>query len=65
LRFTPISGEWRTVVGVADNTRDRGFDAEPRSVVFMRFAQMLALGGSLVIRADSNVASLNPAATII
>ena len=65
LRFTPISGDWRTVVGVTGNTRDGGLDAEPRPVVFMPFAQMLAIGGGLVIRADSNVAALVPAATSI
>src|SRR5205085_12551519 len=54
LRFTPISGDWRTVVGVVGITRDGGQDAEPRSVMFMPFAQMLALGGGLVIRTDSN-----------
>jgi ABC-type antimicrobial peptide transport system permease subunit len=53
------------VVGVAGNTRDGGLDAEPGLVVFMPFAQMLALGGTLVIRADSNVAALVPAATRI
>ena len=65
LRFTPISGEWRTIVGVAGNTRDGGLDAEPRPVMFMPFAQTLAMGGGLVIRADSNVAALVPAATRI
>jgi predicted permease len=65
LRFTPISGDWRTVVGVTGNTQDGGLDAAPRPVVFMPFAQMLALGGGLVIRADSNVAALVPAATRI
>ncbi len=65
LRFTPISGEWRTVVGVAGNTRDGGLDAESRPVVWTPFTQMLALGGGLVIRADSNVAALVPAATRI
>jgi ABC-type antimicrobial peptide transport system permease subunit len=49
-------------VGVAGNTRDGGLDAEPRPVVFMPFAQMLALGGGFVIRADSNVAALTAAA---
>ena len=63
LRFTPISGEWRTVVGVAGNTQDGGLDAEPRPVMFMPFAQMLAIGGGLVIRADSNVAGLKTAVT--
>jgi putative ABC transport system permease protein len=65
LRFTPISGDWRTVVGVVGDTRDGGLDAEPREVVFMPFAQMLALSGGLVIRADSNVAALSTLATRI
>jgi predicted permease len=63
LKFSPISGDWRTIVGVAGNTKDGGPDAEPRSAVFMPFSQMLAIGGGLAIRADSNVASLIPAAT--
>ena len=65
LRFTPISPDWRTVVGVVANTQDGGLDAEPRAAVFMPFAQELALGGGFVIRADSNVASLTSAATRI
>jgi putative ABC transport system permease protein len=62
LRFTPISGDWRTIVGVVANTRDGGLDAEPRPAVFMPFAQFVSFGGGLVIRADSNVAALAPAA---
>ena len=65
LRFTPISGDWRTVVGVSGDTRDGGLDMEPRPVVWMPFAQMLAIGGGLVVRADSNVAALTPAVTRI
>jgi predicted permease len=65
LRFTPISTEWRTIVGIAGNTRDGGLDAEPTPVVFMPFAQEFVLGGGFVIRADSNVAALIPAATRI
>ena len=65
LRFTPISTEWRTVVGVVGNTQDGGLDAAPRLVAYMPFAQELALGGGLVIRADSNVSALAPAATRI
>jgi ABC-type antimicrobial peptide transport system permease subunit len=65
LRFAPISPEWRTVVGVAGNTKDGGLDAEPRPVVFMPFTQMLALSGGLVIRADSSVAAVTAAATRI
>ena len=65
LRFTPISRDWRTIVGVAGNTQDGGLDAEPRLVVFMPFAQELAMGGGLVIRADSNAAGLASAVTRI
>ena len=65
LRFTPFSAEWRTIVGVVRNTQDGGLDAEPRPAVYMPFAQELAIGGGLVIRADSNVAGLVPAATRI
>jgi predicted permease len=65
LRFTPISGDWRTVVGVVGDTRDGGLDVTPRPVVWMPFAQMLAIGGGLVVRADSNVARLTPAVTRI
>ncbi len=47
LKFTPISADWRTIVGVVGNTRDGGQDAAPRAVAFMPFAQELAmLGGS-------------------
>ena len=65
LKFAPISGDWRTIIGVAGNTQDGGLDAKPGLVVFQPFAQMLAIGGGLVIRADSNVAALVPAATRI
>ena len=65
LRFTPISGGWRTVVGVVGNTQDGGLDAKPRGAVFMPFAQELAMGGGFVIRADSNVAALTSTATRI
>jgi predicted permease len=65
LRFTPISGDWRTIVGVSGNTQDGGLDAEPRAVMFLPFTQELALAGALVVRADSNVAALTPAITRI
>ena len=65
LRFTPFSGDWRTVVGVVGNTRDGGLDAEVPTAMFEPFAQELAFGGGFVVRADSNVASLTAAATKI
>jgi len=65
LRFTPISGDWRSVVGVVGNTRDGGLDAELRAVVFMPFTQMLAFGGGLVIRTGGDPAALVTPATRI
>ena len=65
LKFTPISPDWRTIVGVVGNTQDGGLDAKPVMVVFTPFAQELALGGGLVIRVDSNAAALAPTATRI
>jgi hypothetical protein len=62
LRFTPVSDEWRTIVGVVGNTQDGGLDADPRLVVFAPFAQEFAMLGGLVIRADSNVSELTAAA---
>jgi len=58
LKFTPFSGDWRTIVGVVGNTQDGGLDAEPRAVAFAPFAQELTVFGGLVIRADSNVSGL-------
>jgi len=65
LKLSPISGDWRTIVGVTGTTRDGGLDAEPRASVFMPFTQMLSIGGALVIRADSNAPGLVAAATRI
>ena len=65
LRFTPFSGDWRTIVGVVGNTQDGGLDAAPRIVMFTPFAQEIAVLGGLVIRADSNAAALAASATRI
>ena len=62
LRFSPFSGDWRTVVGVVANTEDGGPDAAPRGVVFEPFAQELALFGGLVIRSDYNPGGLTASA---
>jgi putative ABC transport system permease protein len=63
LRFAPVTGDWRMVVGVAANTQDGGLDATPRPVVFQPYTQMIPISGALAIRADSNVARLIPAVT--
>jgi putative ABC transport system permease protein len=65
LRFTPVSDEWRTIVGVIGNTQDGGLDAKPRAAAFMPFAQEFAMLGGLVIRTDSNASDLAAAATRI
>ena len=62
LRFTPVRGEWRTIVGVAGNTQDGGLDGEPRAAVFEPFAQEFAMLGGLVIRTSSEPSAL--AATV-
>ena len=63
LRFIPVSGDWRTVVGVVGDTKDGGLDAAPRGVVFQPFAQEVAFSGGLVIRAGREASALVPAAT--
>lgn len=65
LRFIPVSGDWRTVVGVVGDTKDGGLDAEPVPVVFHPFAQEMAFSGGLVIRAARDASALGPAATRI
>jgi len=65
LRFTPFSGDWRTIVGVVANTRDGGPEAGARAVVFMPFDQELTITGGLVVRARANVEGLTAAATRI
>ena len=63
LRFTPFTGDWRTVVGVVGDTRDGGLDAEPRNVVFQPFAQSPVFQGGLVVRSASDAAALAPNVT--
>ncbi len=64
LRFIPVSGEWRTVVGVVGDTKDGGLDAEPRPVVFQPFAQEVSFGnGGFVIRSAGEATALASAAT--
>ena len=63
LRFTPFSGDWRTIVGVVGNTQDGGLDAEPSGVVFPPFAQEFAVFGGLVVRTEGSASELAAAAT--
>jgi predicted permease len=61
LRFIPVSGDWRTVVGVVGDTRDDGLDAEPPPVLFQPFAQEEIFAGSFVVRANGDPAALTTA----
>lgn len=65
LKFIPVSGEWRTVIGVVGDTKDGGLDAKPLPVLFQPFAQEVVFAGSLVIRAGSDASAIAPAATRI
>ena len=65
LKFIPVSGDWRTVIGVVGDTKDGGLDAEPLPVIFQPFAQEVVFSGGLVIRAGSDASAIVPAATRI
>src|SRR6185436_2499015 len=54
LRFIPVSGNWRTVIGVVGDTKDGGLDAESRPVLFQPFAQEQIFGGGFVIQAKQD-----------
>jgi predicted permease len=64
LRFIPVTGDWRTVIGVVGDTKDGGLDAVPAGAVFQPFQQEVNFGSNgLVIRAHADAASLASAAT--
>jgi putative ABC transport system permease protein len=65
LQFTPLSGDWRTIVGVVGNTQDGGLDKPLRPVMFFPYAQELAFEGSFVVRSDSNPTRLTASVTRI
>jgi predicted permease len=60
LKFIPVSGDWRTVVGVVGDTRDAGLDVAPTPTLFQPFAQEELFGGAMVIRSSSDPALLEP-----
>jgi predicted permease len=67
LRFIPVSGDWRTIVGVVGNTRDAGPDAPAPAVVFQPFAQndLQWFPGGFVIRSPTAPTLAPQAARII
>jgi predicted permease len=62
LRFIPVTGDWRTVVGVVGDTKDDGLDGGSRPVMFQPLSQAI-FGGGLVIRSQGDAAAMGPAAT--
>jgi predicted permease len=63
LQFIPLTGDWRTVVGVVGDTRSNALDAEPNGAMYQPFAQVEVFAGSLVVRAQGDPASLLVSAT--
>ena len=61
LRFIPVSGDWRTVVGVVGDTRDQGPDEAAGPVLFQPFAQEI-FTGALLIRTQADPAMVAPEA---
>jgi putative ABC transport system permease protein len=61
LKFIPVHGDWRTIVGVVGDTRDAGLDTDPTPTVFQPIMQEEIFQGALVIRTKSNPSLLQPA----
>ena len=60
LKFIPVTGDWRTVVGVVGDTRDSGLDSEPTPTLFQPITQEEIFAGALVIRTSSDPTLLAP-----
>jgi predicted permease len=58
LKFTPFTDEWRTVIGVAGDTRDTGLESGPTLTVFEPFAQELIVNGALTVRTSADPVAL-------
>jgi predicted permease len=54
LRFTPFSGDWRTVVGVVGDTRDAGLDGAPTPTMYEPYAQEWIFGATLIVRTTAD-----------
>ena len=65
LNFIPVSGDWRTVVGVVGNTYSASLDAAPRAALYQPFEQEEVFAGSLVVRTNADPRSLLVPATRI
>ncbi|HEX4684507.1 MAG TPA: ABC transporter permease [Gemmatimonadaceae bacterium] len=59
LKFVPIPGDWRTVVGVVGDTRDGGLDNDATPTMFQPFAQEVTFGAALVLRTKANPSAIH------
>ena len=64
LKYVPISGNWRTVVGIVGDTRENGPDAPAPQIVYMPFAQG-SFFGAFVLRGPGAEAAGPAAAKLI
>jgi putative ABC transport system permease protein len=62
LKFVPISGDWRTVVGVVGDTRDAGLDSDPTPTMYQPFDQEISFNASLIAKTKADPALVGPAA---
>jgi predicted permease len=60
LQFIPVTGDWRTVVGIAGDTRDEGLDTGPTPAIYQPFMQEEIFNGSIIIRTKNDPALLQP-----
>ncbi len=58
LDFIPVTGDWRTVVGVVGNTHSASLEASPRPAMYQPFEQEEVFAGSLVVRTNTDPRSL-------
>ncbi|HEY6825565.1 MAG TPA: ADOP family duplicated permease, partial [Gemmatimonadaceae bacterium] len=61
LQFVPISPDWRTVVGIAGDTRDEGLETGPTPTMYQPIMQEEIFSASLVIRTKGDPALMPPA----
>jgi putative ABC transport system permease protein len=61
LKFSPISGDWRTVIGVVGDTRDQGLDNDPTPTVYQPFWEGPIMNGALLIKSAGDPTALQPA----
>jgi predicted permease len=60
VKLTPFGEDWRTVVGVVGDTRDRGLDNDPVPSFYMPFSQEVIINAALVVRTSIDPALLQP-----